>query len=93
MNILLDESAPRLIKTRLPQFSIRTVQEMGWAGMRSCDSPLARYRAGSKGHPTGSCRRNPDATCTREMTVRAETTAELDGLLPSLLNKAFKGFL
>ncbi|MBI3603719.1 MAG: DUF5615 family PIN-like protein [Nitrospirae bacterium] len=35
MNILLDESAPRLIKTRLPQFSIRTVQEMGWAGMRN----------------------------------------------------------
>ena len=35
MNILLDESALRLIKTRLPQFSIRTVQEMGWAGMKN----------------------------------------------------------
>lgn len=35
MRILLDESAPRLIKTRLPQFTIRTVQEMGWTGMRN----------------------------------------------------------
>ncbi len=35
MRILLDESAPRLIKTRLPQFTIRTVQEMGWTGMKN----------------------------------------------------------
>lgn len=35
MKILLDESAPRLIKTSLPEFSISTVQEMGWAGLRN----------------------------------------------------------
>ncbi|MGH7209642.1 MAG: DUF5615 family PIN-like protein [Nitrospiraceae bacterium] len=35
MKILLDESAPRLIKTRLPDFSIRTVQEMGWSGLKN----------------------------------------------------------
>lgn len=33
MRILLDESAPRLIKTRLPHLTISTVQEMGWAGL------------------------------------------------------------
>lgn len=35
MKILLDESAPRLIKTSLPEFSISTVQEMGWAGLKN----------------------------------------------------------
>ena len=35
MNILLDESAPRLIKTRLAEFSISTVQEMGWTGLKN----------------------------------------------------------
>ncbi|MBI3810159.1 MAG: DUF5615 family PIN-like protein [Nitrospirae bacterium] len=35
MNILLDESAPRLIKTSLPECSISTVQEMGWAGLKN----------------------------------------------------------
>ena len=35
MNILLDESAPRLIKTRLTDFSISTVQEMGWTGLKN----------------------------------------------------------
>lgn len=35
MNVLLDESAPRLIKTRLTGFSISTVQEMGWAGLKN----------------------------------------------------------
>jgi hypothetical protein len=35
LNILLDESAPRLIKTRLPNLSIRTVQEMGWTGIKN----------------------------------------------------------
>ncbi len=32
MRILLDESAPRIIKTALPHLEISTVQEMGWAG-------------------------------------------------------------
>jgi hypothetical protein len=35
LNILLDESAPRLIKTRLAEFSISTVQEMGWTGLKN----------------------------------------------------------
>ena len=35
MKILLDESAPRLLKQRLPQLDISTVQEMGWAGLRN----------------------------------------------------------
>ena len=32
MKILLDESVPRLIKTRFAELSINTVQEMGWTG-------------------------------------------------------------
>lgn len=35
MTILLDESVPRLIKIHLTEFSIVTVQEMGWAGMKN----------------------------------------------------------
>jgi hypothetical protein len=35
LNILLDGSAPRLIKTRLTDFSISTVQEMGWTGLKN----------------------------------------------------------
>jgi len=35
LKILLDECAPRLVKTRLPAFGIRTVQEMGWAGIKN----------------------------------------------------------
>ncbi len=35
MTILLDESVPRLIKTRLHELVIRTVQEMGWTGLRN----------------------------------------------------------
>jgi hypothetical protein len=35
VKILLDESAPRLLKLRLPQLDISTVQEMGWAGLRN----------------------------------------------------------
>ena len=37
MNILLDESVPRLVKKRLTEFSITTVQEMGWSGMKNGD--------------------------------------------------------
>jgi hypothetical protein len=33
LKVLVDESAPRLIKKRLPDFSIDTVQEMGWSGL------------------------------------------------------------
>lgn len=35
MTILLDESVPRLIKARLPDLAIRTVQEMGWTGLKN----------------------------------------------------------
>ena len=35
MTVLLDESVPRLIKTRLPQFDVKTVQEMGWTGIKN----------------------------------------------------------
>ena len=35
MKILLDESVPRLLKLRLPQLNISTVQEMGWAGIKN----------------------------------------------------------
>lgn len=35
MNILLDECTPRLVKKRLPQFFIRTAQEMGWTGIKN----------------------------------------------------------
>jgi len=35
LKILLDESVPRVIKTSLPEFSISTVQEMGWAGLKN----------------------------------------------------------
>src|SRR5262245_40771913 len=35
MNIILDECTPRIVKKRLPHFAIRTVQEMGWAGIKN----------------------------------------------------------
>ncbi len=35
MKILLDEFVPRILKLRLPQLNISTVQEMGWAGVRN----------------------------------------------------------
>ena len=35
MKILLDESVPRLLKVRLPQLNISTVEEMGWAGIQN----------------------------------------------------------
>src|SRR5437868_10835535 len=37
MNILLDECTPRVVKRRLSGRNIRTVQEMGWAGLRNGD--------------------------------------------------------
>lgn len=35
MNILLDECTPRAVKKRLPHLPIRTVQEMGWSGVKN----------------------------------------------------------
>lgn len=35
MNILLDECTPNAVKKRLPHFAIRTVQEMGWSGVKN----------------------------------------------------------
>ena len=35
MTILLDESAPRVIQKRLTGFSIKTVQELGWSGIKN----------------------------------------------------------
>ena len=35
MNILLDECTPRALKKRLPHLAIRTVQEMGWSGVKN----------------------------------------------------------
>ena len=35
MNIILDECTPHIVKKRLPHLKIRTVQEMGWAGVKN----------------------------------------------------------
>jgi hypothetical protein len=35
MNILLDECTPHDVKKRLRHLSIRTVQEMGWSGIKN----------------------------------------------------------
>ena len=35
MRILLDECTPRIIQKRLPALDIRTVQEMGWDGIKN----------------------------------------------------------
>ncbi len=35
MTVLLDESVPRVVKTLLSQFDIKTVQEMGWTGIKN----------------------------------------------------------
>lgn len=35
MRILLDEGVPDIIKKRLTQFSIATVQELGWRGIKN----------------------------------------------------------
>lgn len=35
MKILLDESVPLLVKKKLPELDIATVQEMGWAGLQN----------------------------------------------------------
>lgn len=35
MKILLDESVPHVVQTRLSHLVIRTVQDMGWAGIKN----------------------------------------------------------
>jgi predicted nuclease of predicted toxin-antitoxin system len=35
MNILLDECTPRTLKKRLSHLAIRTVQDMGWNGVKN----------------------------------------------------------
>jgi hypothetical protein len=35
LTVLLEECTPRAIQKRLPARAIRTVQEMGWAGIRN----------------------------------------------------------
>jgi hypothetical protein len=37
VNILLDECTPRVVKKRLPELNIQTVQEMGWSGLKNGD--------------------------------------------------------
>ncbi len=37
MKILLDERTPRVVKKRLPERAISTVQEMGWSGLKNGD--------------------------------------------------------
>ena len=54
MKILLDESIPRLLKLRLPQLDISTVQDMGWAEEQfdvfvTVDQNL-RYQLNLSGH-------------------------------------------
>lgn len=35
MKIIIDECVPHIVKKRLPHRSIKTVQEMGWAGVKN----------------------------------------------------------
>jgi predicted nuclease of predicted toxin-antitoxin system len=35
LKILLDESVPHVVQTRLSHLAIRTVQDMGWAGTKN----------------------------------------------------------
>lgn len=35
MKILLDESVPHVVQTRLSHLDIRTVQDVGWAGIKN----------------------------------------------------------
>lgn len=37
MRILLDECTPRILKKRLITWTVSTVQEMGWAGLKNGD--------------------------------------------------------
>jgi hypothetical protein len=35
LKILLDESVPHIVQTRLSHLAIRTVQDMGWTGIKN----------------------------------------------------------
>ena len=35
MKIIIDECVPHIVKKRLPERGIKTVQEMGWAGVKN----------------------------------------------------------
>jgi hypothetical protein len=35
VKIIIDECVPHIVKKRLPQREIKTVQEMGWAGVKN----------------------------------------------------------
>ncbi len=35
MKIIIDECVPHIVKQRLPHRQIKTVQEMGWAGVKN----------------------------------------------------------
>lgn len=35
MKIIIDECVPHIVKKRLPERQIKTVQEMGWAGVKN----------------------------------------------------------
>jgi len=35
MKIIIDECVPHIVKKRLPEREIKTVQEMGWAGVKN----------------------------------------------------------
>ncbi len=35
MRILMDENLPRLLRRSLPEHQIKTVQEMGWSGIKN----------------------------------------------------------
>jgi len=37
MNIIIDECVPSIVKRGLPHRTIRTVQEMGWSGIKNGD--------------------------------------------------------
>lgn len=35
MRVIIDECVPHIVKKRLPDRSIKTVQEMGWSGIKN----------------------------------------------------------
>ena len=35
MKVIIDECVPRVVKSRLPERGITTVQEMGWSGIKN----------------------------------------------------------
>jgi hypothetical protein len=35
MNVIIDECVPHIVKKRLPERQIKTVQDMGWSGIKN----------------------------------------------------------